>query len=304
MKYAVVDIGSTSLKMTVARIEENRYEIIEIQKYPLRLLGEHEEVIHEDKYEILMTHLLACKENTQRHQCETVYFATDALRRATNQKEILKSIQEHADIQIEIVPPDKEAQLVLWAHQHLFDLSVGQSMIVDIGGGSMELMELNGRDTVFQTSLGLGAIRIKALFQDKPYTTRSIEDVFFSIQEHLQKHGVPTLRKNARVFISGGNPSAVARMNLMFHQIHFDSLHGESVYVGELHELVKEMKSKTPAWIAKTFGIKEARADLAIPTMVLLGALIDYVDVERYTISKTGIREGEIIRKMKGLPNP
>jgi len=189
----------------------------------------------------------------------------------------------------------------LMAHQALFDLSKGHFLIFDIGGGSIECIELLDSKVLFQKSIEVGVLRVKQMFENNEYNKESVSRVFFGIQEIFKKVSIPKSKKNTKALMSGGNPSAVAKMTLKFHQIHFKEMHGQDVYFGEMNKLLLSIIHKEPSKITKTFDVKPHRADLAVPAVVLLGAILDYVDVDYYTLSKTGIRYGEMIRKMESL---
>ncbi|MEZ4820027.1 MAG: hypothetical protein R3A45_09080 [Bdellovibrionota bacterium] len=303
IKYAVIDIGSNS-QNEPSDHRQRGYTIDRLYKKPLRLLQPGGAKIHATEIEQLLSIMLYFQQEIQIYKCAYKAMATSALRDAVNQLDVIKQIKKHTGLQIEVIGGDQEAFLVRQAHQYLFDMQMGRHIIFDIGGGSMECIEVKEGTSISQNSLTLGALRIKKMFPGETCKRKVIEEVRVTIQQQLKMQKIPQSFGKARIYISGGNPSAVSKMSLLHHQLHYQDLHKQDIYLQELYQTMLDIRKYSPEKISKRYAIKPHRSDLAVPTMVLICAILDYVEADYYTLARTGIREGEIITKMKAISKP
>lgn len=300
MKYAVIDIGSNSVKMSIASLKRKTYEIEGVLKKPLRLLDYGNDSISEKEIESLLRYLVFFRQEISKYNCDHRIIATSAMRRAQNRDKVVRKIKKNLGFEVEIISGQEEAKLIELAHRFLFDLERGHHLIFDIGGGSLECVEIKNGKAGYEVSAPLGTVVVKSMFPEEEISKRKhIKGVYEEIQKTLHAIEIPLAKKKTNIYISGGNPSAVSRMNLKYHNVFFDHIHGQHVYLKELMRLLEFARKLDAERLVELYAVKPHRADLAISTIILIWALLDFVDGKGYMMSKTGIREGEIIRKLK-----
>ena len=114
---------------------------------------------------------------------ELLPFATSALREASNGEEIISSINKDFRIDLQVLTGDEEAKLTFLAARRWFGWSSGRLLVIDIGGGSLEMAVGIDETPEVATSLPLGAARLtKNFLKGDPYTDKS----FRTLRDHIE----------------------------------------------------------------------------------------------------------------------
>ena len=160
MLYAVIDIGSTTMRMAIYQISQNKLELVHKRKYTVGLASYVQDGIMTpegiDK---------ACEILNKFHAFLTSFniknvsaFTTAALRNAKNSEEAVAKIIERTGINLHIISGDQEATYDFIAATH--DLDYSEGFIVDIGGASTELIRFADSKILHKISLPIGFISI------------------------------------------------------------------------------------------------------------------------------------------------
>ena len=170
-KLAVVDIGTNSIHMVLAEVEPDySYKILDRLKDMTRLgdgtfnRGRLPHTAMVRGVEVLRGFTnLARNKGFER----IVATATSAVREARNGGEFLKKVLKETGLRVRVVTGQEEARLIYLGVRHSMELSESPSLIVDVGGGSVELIACNNEKMLFGKSLKLGAIRLADKFLRK-----------------------------------------------------------------------------------------------------------------------------------------
>src|SRR5881409_39895 len=173
-KLAILDIGTNSIHLVLAEFEPDvSYKILDRFKDMTRL-GDGSfksrrlsEASMARGLEVIRT-LATLAHNKGYERIEAV--ATSAVREAVNGGEFIEEVARQTGLTVRVVTGQEEARLIYLGVRHSMDLSDRPALVVDVGGGSVELI-VGNRDTMVQgQSLKLGAIRLKDLYleQDPP----------------------------------------------------------------------------------------------------------------------------------------
>ncbi|WP_369157287.1 Ppx/GppA family phosphatase [Streptomyces sp. R02] len=231
---------------------------------------------------------------------ELLPFATSAVRDARNADDVLGRVREETGVELQVLSGEEEAKLTFLAARRWFGWSSGKLLVIDIGGGSLEIAYGLDEEPDAAVSLPVGAGRLTAgrLPGDPP----EAEDV-----RALRRHVRTEIARTVGEFSRFGPPDHVVATSKTFKQL--ARLAGapgsaEGLYVQRelkresLEAWVPRLAGMTAAERAELPGVSEARAgQLLAGAMVAEGAM-DLFGVERLEICPWALREGVILRRL------
>ena len=234
---------------------------------------------------------------------ETIAFATSAIRDAPNGAEVLASVRDRTGVRLDLLSGEEEARLTFLAVRRWFGWSAGRIMVVDIGGGSLEIATGDDEEPDVAISLPLGAGRLTRDFcrTDPPdadqvralrrYVRTSIADVAGRIlrvgQPRLAVATSKTMRQLAR--ITGAAPSAdgpYVRRELTRADL--------ATWVPKLAAMASAERARLP-------GVSEARAAQLVAGAIVAESVMDLLSLDSFDIGPWALREGVILRRLDGL---
>src|ERR1051326_3467921 len=156
---AAIDVGSNTVHIVVARCEPNDLTILADEQEILRI-GESVNAtgaISKQKCEETVATLLSYKSLSELHAAESIFvIATEAIRKATNSAEFITYVREHTGLDVQIIPGEVESALTFYGatyelkHEPHSPAMVG---VMDLGGGSTELVVANHDQMLWDTSI-------------------------------------------------------------------------------------------------------------------------------------------------------
>lgn len=298
-KLAVLDIGSTSIHMVLAEVDPDRsYKILDRFKDMTRLgdgafkTRRLSEAAMARALDVTRT-LATLARNKGYERIEAV--ATSAVREAVNGGEFIETVARQTGLRVRVVTGQEEARLTYLGVRHSMDLTDRTALIVDVGGGSVELILGDHKRMIQGQSLKLGAIRLKDLyFRQDPPGQASIQEMQHAIDVHLK--------------------TAIGR----FKVTRFDRLVGTSGMIANLTEIIhlrrtsrplpqlnlavitmKEIEAIEHLLLKSDFkarlaipGLDPKRADTLLPAAAVIRSLMGQTRQDEMTISDKAIREG------------
>ncbi|MGN6331748.1 MAG: Ppx/GppA phosphatase family protein [Motilibacteraceae bacterium] len=304
MRLGVLDVGSNTVHLLVVDAHPGaRPWPATSHKTELRL-AEHLEPdgsIDGQGADDLVAFVREALEVAEDQGCEdTVAFATSALREAPNGDTVLKRVHDEAGVDLEVLSGEEEARLTFLAARRWFGWSSGRLLLVDIGGGSLEIAAGMDEEPDVATSMPLGAGRLTRdrLRGDPP----SADDV-----KALRKDVRAEIAKHVRPFtIAGAVDQAVGTSKTLrsLARIAGAAPSGEGPYVPReltaeaLHEMVPKLAKMPARKRAELPGVSEGRAAQLLAGAVVAEAAMDLLGVERLEICPWALREGIILRRL------
>jgi exopolyphosphatase/guanosine-5'-triphosphate,3'-diphosphate pyrophosphatase len=300
-KLAVLDIGTNSIHMVLAEVESDfSYKILDRFKDVTRLgdgtFKTHRlpEAAMRRGLEVIKTQVTLAR-NKGYKRIKAV--ATSAVREAQNGGEFLKAIAKATGLTVRVVTGQEEARLIYLGVRHSMELSDEPVLIVDIGGGSVELIA-GKRDTMLQgQSLKLGAIRLKDLYLDRSPPTEGMvgaaqQIIAAEIAGAMQRF--KPLEFGRMIGASGmiGNLAEIAHLRRTGKQI--PQLNLATMARKEIEELEAVLRQSTVKERLAIPGLDPKRADTLLPATMVLRILMQQAGHETLTVSDKAIREGII----------
>lgn len=234
---------------------------------------------------------------------EVLAFATSAIREAPNGDDVIKRLQKDTGVPLEVLSGEDEARLTFLAVRRWYGWSAGRLLVLDIGGGSLEVATGTEEDPDAAISVPLGAGRLTRdlLPGDPP----SPEDV-----RAARKHIRTTFARDLRLVTRGGEPDRVVGTSKTFRslaRITGAAASGEGPYVhrrlrhADLGEMLPSLARMTAAERANLPGVSAGRARQLLAGALVADAAMDLLGIGEVHICPWALREGVILRYLDRL---
>lgn len=216
--------------------------------------------------------------------------ATSALREAQNAETIIQEVRRATGVTIDVIDGIEEGRLIFSAVAHRVDLHEKISLLIDIGGGSVELtIADHGRPLGSQT-FKLGTVRLLQLLEERNLKERHLRSVIGDTLQPVEKFIRGTLkgRQIDHAVGTGGNFECLGKLRVAL-------LQKSSIFSMtrlELGELVRHLESMTVKERVQFLRLRPDRADVIIPAALVTDAILTLAEVDVLTIPYVGLRDG------------
>lgn len=243
------------------------------------------------------------------HQFEVDYlypFVTAAVRDATNRDEVLDRIERVAGVRPQFLSGEQEARLTYLAAHRWYGWSAGRILLLDIGGGSMEIALGRDAQPELALSLPLGAGRLtRALLTADPPTKDQLKQ--------LRKHVRATLSEVADRFLWEGDPRQAVATSKTFKQL--ARLAGapperkgpfvpRTLASNDVRSWIPKLAALPAARRAKFRGISSSRARQIVAGAVVAEETMVALDIKSVEICPWALREGIVLRHLETMTEP
>jgi exopolyphosphatase/guanosine-5'-triphosphate,3'-diphosphate pyrophosphatase len=303
-RVAAIDIGSNSVRCIIVEAQERgKFRVLDDEKATVRL-GEgiaKDGAISRNAWERSMEALSRMKKIVDGYGVigiETV--ATSAVRRASNGPDFVREVGNRLGLTISTISGEEEAELAAASVLNNFDMEGMRYGMVDIGGGSVEIVTALGSHVDEVYSLDLGAVVL---------TDNFISSDPLSEKEHvrLRRHIRKTLKSAfpsgvtpvSSLVGSGGTMTAIAAMVMAMRKEEYGSIHGYEVFRSEVVHLLAMLVRKDLKERKALSGLNPDRADIIIAGVMVVNELMELFKSNLLRINERGIREGLIIKGLK-----
>jgi exopolyphosphatase/guanosine-5'-triphosphate,3'-diphosphate pyrophosphatase len=310
-RIAAIDVGSNSIRMIVADVRaDGSMDVVDEMKVHPRL-GRGMEASHALSPESMdlavdgIQRMVTLAKQLGAHRIEAV--ATSAVRDAQNAELFLARVKQATGIKLRIVSGDDEARLMFRSALAHFDLGEGRAVIVDIGGGSLELA-LSADGVVDRlTSLPLGAIRMTERFFGSGEPKAPSPKRLRKLRKAVRKAIKPIISgrdwRDARVIGSGGTFTNLA--GLYLHRkgaFNAMSVHETAISRMDVEHILDQLVGMSEEERRATPGINADRADIIVAGVAAVAEILARVDAREVIVSRYGIREGLLLEAAKVVP--
>ena len=226
------------------------------------------------------------------------YYAigTAVFRKAENAKDVLSEIKKETGISIEVVSPEREAELTLDGILYGLkksDHNLKNFLIVDVGGGSTEFIYMENERPIYIKSLDIGAVTLKETFNLRYPLTRG---VLKSLKTYVREKLAFLPKRNfEKIVITGGTASLLGSLDLKLTKYEFNLLHGHIITRERVNKLIQKLSEMTLPRLKKIKGMEEGREDIALPGFVIYEEILDYFGENEVLLSEFGILEATLL---------
>ncbi len=301
-KIAAIDIGSNAIRMIVGRITDSRQvETVENIRLPVRLgqdvfnLGKLQETTIQLAIEAFQ-HFRRVADDFEVTKIRAI--ATSAMREAANGYILIDRIAQAAKISIEVISGDEEARLIHRAVSDVIKLNGKRAVLIDIGGGSIEVTISENSNIISTESYNMGTVR---LLQQLNGNKESDFSLFQSPKRPfalLVREYAEAARKRIDREIgskkvdlcigTGGNVEEIGKLR----QKLLKQSSAEIIRLGELQELIEQINDLSVKDRVRKLKLRPDRADVILPAAIVLQLIARETGAKQIHIPNVGLKDG------------
>jgi len=301
LRLAAIDIGTNSVHMIVVRVRPDfSFEVVDREKEMVRLGagGLDGKKLTPEAMNAALQALSKFARLAQSHQVdETLAVATSAVREAENGGAFLKAIERKTGIRPRIITGTEEARLIHLAAVYGVD-TPKPAVVIDIGGGSVEITLGSGSEVEFARSFKIGVIRLTERFVDSdPISGRDERKMVEHIREqvdryldHIVENGFDRVIGTSGTILSLGTMAVAAARGTVPTELR--NLRVPAKHIRRLRRDVLALSDKERLALP---GLDPRRADLTVAGVVLLDTILQRLGAEDLTLCDLALREGLVL---------
>jgi exopolyphosphatase/guanosine-5'-triphosphate,3'-diphosphate pyrophosphatase len=307
VRIAAIDIGSNSIRQIIADVSPaGAIRVVDEMKAAPRLgAGLAESGVLGDEPMRLALEALGRMATLARQlgakRIEAV--ATSAVRDAANGEAFLALVREETGLRVRALVGEEEARLSYRSAIAHFDFGVGRSVVMDIGGGSLELALSAEGLLDGLLSLPLGALRLTEQFLPPPIRRKDVRRLRRHVRDCVRAELPARDWRGSQLIGSGGTFTNLAGIHLAQQGIQTArTVHGARVPRVELEHLLDQLQEMTHAERAAVPGLNPARADIIVAGLAVAAEVMARIEARELVVSDYGIREGLLLETARIAP--
>jgi exopolyphosphatase/guanosine-5'-triphosphate,3'-diphosphate pyrophosphatase len=226
------------------------------------------------------------------HDATLHAIGTEGLRRATNARDFLEPAAKILGAPVEVIDGDREAALTFLAAERSFPSQTqGTTVVIDIGGGSTEIIVARAGRMEFRRSLPMGSVRLtEKHVRSDPAGAIEIAAVTDEIAQHLMN--VPFPAGAITLIGTAGTVTTLAAMSLGLTNYDPARVHGHCLTQVALEQQLQRLRSSTQAERETMAGLDPKRADVVLAGACILQQIALAAHATEILVSDRGIRWG------------
>lgn len=292
MRIASIDIGTNTVLMVIADIENNNINVID-QYFDIARLGEgvdSSKLINEEAITRLIKILENFKNICDNNNVEKIFaVGTSALRDAKNKIDILDKIKNVTGILIKIISGELEAEMSFKGAVE----KPGKSLLIDIGGGSTEIIVGDLNNIEFMKSINIGAVRItEKFFSEQPPTLCDMKKAQDFIESNLIN--LPDFEKVENYYGTAGTVTTIAATSINTTDDNIKAYEGLNLTYDDMNQVFKNFANSSTEEIIDKYKVHPKRADLITAGALILKLIYKRFNIKNIIVSSKGLRFGVI----------
>lgn len=306
VRIAAIDIGSNSVRQIIADVSSTGQIRVVDEMKTMPRLGEGLERTGAlgqtalDAALAAVTRMVTLAKQMGAARIEIV--ATSAVRDASNGEEFTARVQNDTGIAVRVLSGEQEALLSFRSALAHFELGAGRSMVMDIGGGSLELVLAKDGLIEHVASFPFGAVRLTERFLLPIVRPRGVRALREYVRAGL-KRTVPVKDwRGTRSIGSGGTFTNLASVMLARQSVTAKSTHGTPITRVEIEHVLDWLQRLAPEERANVPGLNPARADIIVAGLAVAAEVMARFDSRDVRASSYGIREGILLEAAQVTP--
>lgn len=305
-RLAAIDVGSNSIRLVVAEAQpDGRYRVLDDERESTRLgrslasTGQLDETSITDSLSALRRFLTIANglgiENLRA-------IATCAVREASNGPEFCQLVKDQLGIELEVISSNKEARLAFHSVKRRFDLTGKNTLLVDIGGGSTELVLSSGElvEAIYGTQLG--AVRLSEKFGGgQALAGHDYERLERWINRELSRTTEKPQQPLHLMIGSGGTFTSLASIIMAAKGQSRLPVAGCQVSRAELRHLIDRLRKMPLKDRREVAGLNPDRADIIVPGLAVIDCIMRRFKVNVLQVHAYGVRDGLLLSMIEEL---
>lgn len=294
---AIIDMGTNTFHLLVAELSERSYRIIHRERVAVKIGmdGINDGRITEEGANRALEALRNFKSTIQSLSVKNVLaFGTSALRHAKNGVDVIEKIKNETGIETRIISGDEEATYIYEGVCSAMKLGDQKSLIVDIGGGSVEFIIGNEKEIFWKQSFEIGGQRLLEKYQKHdpilPEEIMELDNLFLQSLRQLframEDHQPQTL------IGSSGTFDTLSEIHCVKNNMIWQDNPETPLTINSFYEIFAEFKNKNRAERLLIPGMIEMRVDMIVVACCLIKFLLTNFTFSNLRVSSYSLKEG------------
>ncbi|MBI2427244.1 MAG: Ppx/GppA family phosphatase [Ignavibacteriales bacterium] len=305
MRIASIDIGTNTILLLIADISKDGITNVIHDEQVIARLGkgvDADRMINQETFLRAESFLRTYKERCDSFAVDQIAaVGTSALRDAKNSDEFCNFITKNTGMSIEVISGEEEA---LWTYRGGISEFVDRAdkfSVLDIGGGSTEIIVGNAFNVESKTSINIGSVRItERILRTSPPDDAALIEAYELIRSQIPLDLAQQLTSTFAVGVAGTLTTLAAlHQNLP----HYDpaKVNGYSLLYEDIGVMFAMLKDKSIGQIKRFPQISEGRADIILAGIMILIGCMERAQLKSITVSDRGLRYGVLYREINRL---
>ena len=331
--YAALDLGTNSCRMLIAQPKGNQFHVVDSFSKSVQLgMGlEASGRLSNASMQRTISALRICRKKIEKHNVRRMRLvATEACRRAQNGPQFMKSVRRETGLELEIIEPEEEARLAVISCAPLVSTRTEQLLVVDIGGGSTELVWIDLSDVPKVERTG-AIMRLRTGFQQDqlyhlaaakvvdwisvPLGVATLRDQFDDVQDDAARFALMSwffeenlsefspyeaeqAREGFQIVGTSGTVTTVAASHLGLKRYDRSKVDGLRMTSDQIDRVIRDYLDLGPEGRRKDPRIGRDRHALIMSGAAILQALLRVWPTDRLSVADRGLREGLLYAQM------
>ncbi|MBK5934326.1 Ppx/GppA phosphatase [Rhodovulum imhoffii] len=329
--YAALDLGTNSCRMLIAQPKGNQFHVVDSFSKSVQLGTGLEASGRLSRASIGRTvqALRICRSKLDKHSVVRMRLvATEACRRARNAREFIRLVRRETGLRLEVIPPEEEARLAVVSCAPLVSRKAEQVLVVDIGGGSTELVWIDlacvpqqerrraimrlhsgfqasdarpAARVVDWISVPLGVATLKDQFADVEDDNARFALMSWFFEENLAEfspYSADSVGGGFQIIGTSGTVTTVAASHLGLKRYDRTKVDGLRMTSSQIDQVIKDYLSMGPDGRRSDPRIGRDRHALIMSGAAILQALMRIWPTDRISVADRGLREGLLYAQM------
>ncbi|SDE73663.1 exopolyphosphatase / guanosine-5'-triphosphate,3'-diphosphate pyrophosphatase [Celeribacter baekdonensis] len=330
--YAALDLGTNSCRMLIAQPKGSQFHVIDSFSKSVQLGSglESSGFLCRSSISRTIQALRVCRKKLEKHDVKRMRLvATEACRRAKNSRDFLRRVQRETGLRLEIIKPEEEARLAVISCAPLVSTRTEQLLVVDIGGGSTELVWID-LSTVPRAERPRAIMRLHTGFKnaDSPFPHAKVVDwisvplgvatlmeQFSDVEDDAARFALMSwyfeekladftpyandpAREGFQIIGTSGTVTTVAASHLGLKRYDRNKVDGLRMTSEQIDRVIRDYLSMGPVGRKRDPRIGRDRQELIMSGAAILQALLRIWPTDRLSVADRGLREGLLYAQM------
>jgi exopolyphosphatase/guanosine-5'-triphosphate,3'-diphosphate pyrophosphatase len=294
---ALIDIGSNAARCIIARVFPGLgFEVLHQDRLQTRLGSGQGGVLPRGAVRETLAFVRRFLSMARKqYQPRVMAVATAAVREAVNRDDLLGTLEREEDVVVQVLSGEEEARLGALAA--LRSLSFRTGVVIDLGGGSLQLTHVHESSIATTASLPLGAVRTTRRFLSAdPPTKQELTGLRREVQR-LVAPKLPAVRNAPELVGLGGTVRALASMHLSALNGSRPSRQGFRLRRDDIDRLCRYLQELPLHDRRRLPGLAAERADIIVAGAVVVAEVMSIGGYDTLTVCKGGVRQGLLLRE-------
>jgi exopolyphosphatase/guanosine-5'-triphosphate,3'-diphosphate pyrophosphatase len=307
MILAGIDIGTNTLRLLVAETGPDSFHEIYSDRKVTRLGHRLDRggMLTREAEDRSLNALVDFAENIRRFDVlHTAAVGTSALRNALNAGPFIEKVKKKTGLSIRVISGKEEARLTLAGvvrtlkgHEGLHGEALESAMVIDIGGGSTEIIATRPSGEPLLASLPLGAVYLTDRYiRNDPPTSAEVTLLRRAVKDILEQHGGMMKPGPGSAFIgTAGTITTLAAMDLKMAEYDADKINGHTLTRETVNAIAEKLSTSSLKERRSIPGLETGREDIILAGAVVTQESMDRFDFKTMLVSDGGLREGIVL---------